>query len=138
VATILPRNIAPVDATALNVEGLEKSAAGDAALPPPELARRIVGLDRQLTEETNRAARALAGALGARVIDAMSIAGKQLSPDLYVAIGVEGSTEHNAALRNSRIVVAIVENPSAPIAQIADYLLVGDISEHTRALLASL
>ncbi len=66
------------------------------------------------------------------------MSGKNLSPELYVAIGVEGSTEHNAAVRGAGTIVALVDNASSPIAQIADYLLVGGILEHARALLTAL
>jgi len=138
VVTVFPRGPSPVSAVLADEAPTEKVAGGELPDLPILAARRIAVIGPATTAETQQAARACALALGARVFDAADASGKQLSPDLYVAFGVEGSTEHNAALRNSRVVVALVENAHAPISQIADYLLVGDVEEHAKALLAAL
>jgi electron transfer flavoprotein alpha subunit len=139
VATVLPRGRSTIAATPLDVSTIGKPATGEVPEIPLALARRIVSIDPNVTPECRRAAQACAEALSARmVLGPTATPGKPLSPDLYVAIGVEGSTEHNAAFRNSRVVVAVVDRADAPIAQIADYLLVGDVEEHVKALFAAL
>jgi electron transfer flavoprotein alpha subunit len=91
-----------------------------------------------IVPDADRAARAFAHALGATVVDISTLGGKSLSPDLFVSFGVPGSTEINATFRNSRTVVAVVTDAASPITQIADYILVGDLAEHAKALLAAL
>jgi electron transfer flavoprotein alpha subunit/NAD-dependent dihydropyrimidine dehydrogenase PreA subunit len=139
VVTVLPRGVAQVAAAPIELPAREKRGPGEVPAQPVALARRVVTLGPNLNAEAARAARECARVLGAMIVDyASAAAGKQLSPDLYVAFGVDGSTEHNAAFRNSRLVVAVVGTAEAPIAQIADYLLVGDVEEHAKALLAAL
>lgn len=138
VATLFPKGVKNVSASSLEVDPTVKAAAGAPPVAPPVLARRIVTISASVSPAADRAARGVAQALGAQVIDASSGAGEQLSPDLYVAFGSDGSTDRNAAFRNGRVVVAVVTDANAPVAQIADFLLVGDIEEHAKALLAAL
>ena len=138
VVTLLPRGAAHVTAIPIETPAIAKVPGGDAPPTPLALARRIVAIAPNLSVEADRAARACAQALGASIAEPASATGKPLSPDLYVAFGVDGSTEHNAAYRNSRVVVAVITGENAPIAQIADFLLVGDVEEHAKALLAAL
>ena len=116
-------------------------------------AERIVAVGRGIKgQEHLKIAEQLAQALGAEVAASRPIcdagwlpmdrqigsSGQTVSPKLYVALGISGAIQHLVGMKGSRTIVAINKDADAPIFEVADYGIVGDLFEVVPAMIAEL
>jgi len=116
-------------------------------------AERIVSVGRGIKgQEHLQLAQQLAQAMGAELAASRPIcdagwlpmdrqigsSGQTVAPKLYVALGISGAIQHLVGMKGSRTIVAINKDPEAPIFEIADYGIAGDLFEVVPAMIAEL
>jgi len=116
-------------------------------------AERIVSVGRGIKEQANIAvAQTLAEALGAELAASRPIcdsgwlpmerqvgsSGQTVAPKLYLALGISGAIQHLVGMKGAHTIVAINKDPDAPMFEVADYGIVGDLFDIVPALVKAL
>jgi electron transfer flavoprotein alpha subunit len=158
-ADAVQKGSAPAKVTTMNVS---PGASRQTVEPPFQEAKqavdlsqaeRIVAVGRGIKQQENvQLAQKLATAFGAELAASRPIcdngwlpmerqigsSGQTVAPKLYVAVGISGAIQHLVGMKGARTIVAINKDAEAPIFEIADYGIAGDLFEIAPALIAEL
>jgi electron transfer flavoprotein alpha subunit len=150
-APVQPMNIS-IDASAIRQKAEAPFQEAKQAVDLSQ-AERIVAVGRGIKGQEHIAiAEGLAAALGAQLAASRPIcdsgwlpmerqvgsSGQTVAPKLYVALGISGAIQHVVGMKGARTIVAVNKDADAPIFEIADYGIVGDLFEIVPAMIAEL
>jgi len=134
------------DAIGTTISGYEAVGSGDVDISEADV---LVSVGRGIDEEENiEIIEELADAMDATVSASRPIvdngwlpqdrqvgqSGKKVTPDVYIAIGISGAVQHVAGMKGAETIIAINNDPSAPIYDLADYGIVDDLFDVVPAL----
>ena len=132
------------------VTGFEEAAAGDVDISDADF---LVSIGRGIGEEENlELIEELAEVTDATISASRPIvdngwlpknrqvgqSGKTVTPDVYLAIGISGAVQHVAGMKGAETIIAVNKDPNAPIFDIADYGIIGDLFDVVPALIEEL
>ena len=150
-AAVTPMSVS-LDASAIRQKAEEPFQEAKQAVDLSQ-AERIVAVGRGIKAQEHIAlAEQLASALGAQLAASRPIcdsgwlpmerqvgsSGQTVAPKLYIALGISGAIQHVVGMKGARTIVAINKDADAPIFEIADYGIVGDLFEIVPAMIAEL
>jgi len=150
-AAVKPLNVS-IDAAAIRQKAEDPFQEAKQAVDLSQ-AERIVAVGRGIKAQEHIAlAEKLASALGAQLAASRPIcdsgwlpmerqvgsSGQTVAPKLYVALGISGAIQHVVGMKGARTIVAINKDADAPIFEIADFGIVGDLFEIVPAMIAEL
>jgi len=129
--------VKPIEAAAVKIEEAKVVVVGGRGVEKKEDFALLEGLCKEIGGQIGYT-RPLAEDRKWFQGDWIGLSGHKIKPVLYIGCGISGVIQHVAGIRDSQIIVAINKDPEAPIFEIADYIVIGDLYEIVPALATAL